>query len=84
MYKKVRLDVHGLKLLTTDNTFATDANTAFCRPFLCGDVICLGGIATIDLRGTKFHLKVWFLKLFCPLKLFVLTHLFPLHPFSTP
>ena len=58
MYKRVRLDVRDLKILTTDDTFATDGNTAFGRPFLCGDVICLGGIATIDLRGTKFLLKV--------------------------
>lgn len=58
MYKRVRLDVRGLKILTTDDTFATDANTAFGKPFLCDDKICLGGIATIDLRGTKFHLKV--------------------------
>ena len=58
LYSKVRLNIHKLSILTTDTTFATNSFTSYGNPTLCGDLVCIPGIANVDLRGTKFHLKV--------------------------
>jgi len=57
-FSYVKIDLRRLQLIANDTTLHPRSQVTFGKPTICNTEMCTNGIASVDLRGTHFQLKV--------------------------